>query len=125
MISRFLIVSLICAGLSTLTGCDDAKSAAGPHIKRFRVVTTTGMVTDMVRQVVGTHGEVIGLIGSGVDPHLFKATRHDIKLLQEANVVFYSGLKLEGRMQDALEQVNRVGRPVVAVTSKLDQSYLR
>ena len=48
-----------------------------------------------------------------------------MKLLQEANVVFYSGLKLEGRMQDALEQVNRAGRPVIAVTSKLEPSYLR
>ena len=110
---------------ATLVGCDGPKSAAEAHIKRFRIVTTTGMVTDLVRQVAGKHGDIIGLIGSGVDPHLFKATRHDIKLLQEANVVFYSGLKLEGRMQDALEQVNRAGRPVIAVTSKLEPSYLR
>ena len=122
---RFLTIAFSSMAILSVVGCDGPKSSAGPRTQKLRIVTTTGMVTDMVRQVAGSRGDVAGLIGSGVDPHLFKATRHDIKLLQEADVVFYSGLKLEGRMQDALEQVNRVGRPVVAVTSKLEASYLR
>ena len=125
MISRFSFSVLIGLIVAVATGCEGLRSTANPSSKKFRVVTTTGMVTDLVRAVAGRHGDVVGLIGSGGDPHLFKATRHDIKLLLEANVVFYSGLKLEGRMQDALEQVNRAGRPVVAVTSKLDHAYLR
>jgi len=86
------------------------------------------MVADLVRHVAGEHGEVTALMGSGVDPHLFKTTRNDIKRLQEAQIVFYSGLMLEGRMQDALRQVNRPNRPVVAVTDQLvrsDKTYLR
>ena len=93
--------------------------------KRLKIVATTGMVADLVRQVAGPHADVIGLIGSGVDPHLFRATRRDVKQLQEADVVFYSGLMLEGRMQDALQQVDRANRPVVAITSRLDKKYLR
>jgi manganese/zinc/iron transport system substrate-binding protein len=125
MLSRLSVFLLAGALLICSIGCDAQHSTASQHSKRLRVVTTTGMITDMVRQVAGTHADVTGLMGSGVDPHLFKATRHDIKLLQDANVVFYSGLKLEGRMQEALEQVNRAGRPVIAVTSKLEPSYLR
>ncbi len=102
-------------------------SAASSTRKPIQIVTTTGMVTDMVRKIVGSHGEVTGLIGSGVDPHLFKATRHDIKLLHQAELVFYSGLMLEGRMQEALQNVNRLSRPVIAVTKQLelDKSFLR
>ena len=125
MLSRLLGLLLAGVLLFGSLGCESQHSTAGQQPKRLQIVTTTGMITDMVRQVAGSHAEIIGLIGSGVDPHLFRATRHDIKLLQEANIVFYSGLKLEGRMQDALEQVNRAGRPVVAVTSKLEPSYLR
>ncbi len=125
MIVRVSKISLVCLVLATFVGCHSAAPAAGSSPKRFRIVATTGMVADMVKEVAGAHGDVTCLIGSGVDPHLFKATRHDVKLLQEADAVFYSGLMLEGRMQDALQQVNRSHRPVVAVTSQLDKSYLR
>ena len=125
MIVRLTKITLACFFLATFVGCHSTAPAAGSSPKRFRIVTTTGMVADMVKEVVGTHGDVIGLIGSGGDPHLYRATRHDVKQLQEADAVFYSGLMLEGRMQEALQQVNRSHRPVVAVTSQLDKSYLR
>ena len=116
------MASLAITGLS---GCVGSISPQPADAKSLRIVTTTAMVTDIVQRVVGERAQVVGLIGSGVDPHLFKATRYDIKQLQQADLVFYSGLKLEGRMQDALEQVDRAGRPVVAVTSALEKSYLR
>lgn len=125
MAGRTTISVLLIFSLLLTAGCGNSSTTAATTTKKLRIVTTTGMVTDMVRHVVGDHADVTGLIGAGVDPHLFKATRHDVKLLQEANVVFYSGLLLEGRMQDALELVNRAGRPVIAVTSKLEKSYLR
>jgi manganese/zinc/iron transport system substrate-binding protein len=114
-----------CYGTSSADGDGSAgdRTKSGPQ--RIRIVATTGMVADMVRHVAGERGDVQGLIGSGVDPHLFKATRHDIKQLQEAEVVFYSGLMLEGRMQDALRQVDSSRRPVVAVTDGLDKDFLR
>ena len=125
MIVRLTKIALSCLVLATFVGCHSTAPAAGSSPKKFRIVATTGMVADMVKEVAGTHADVTCLIGSGVDPHLFKATRHDVKQLQEADAVFYSGLMLEGRMQDALQQVNRSQRPVVAVTSQLDKLYLR
>lgn len=124
MFSRVSLAGFLLLSIVVSSGCDSPGTSATTP-RKLRIVTTTGMVTDMVRRVVGDHAEVTGLIGSGVDPHLFKATRRDVKLLHEANVVFYSGLMLEGRMQEALELVNQAGRPVVAVTSGLDKSYLR
>jgi manganese/zinc/iron transport system substrate-binding protein len=102
----------------------DDKTAAAPRKTPYRVVTTVGMVTDIVRQVAGDKAQVTGLIGEGVDPHLYKATRNDIAALQSADVIFYSGLMLEGKMSDALVRVARGGKPVFAVTELLDEKYL-
>lgn len=82
------------------------------------------MVTDIVRVVAGEHAEVTGLIGEGVDPHLFTAGRNDVQKLLEADVVFYSGLMLEGRMADNFAQVGRKGKKVYAVTEGIDRDFL-
>lgn len=91
---------------------------------RFTCVATTGMVADIVRNVAGDRLEVIGLIGEGVDPHLYKLTRSDIARLMRADVVFYSGLLLEGKMTDSLERIGRSGKPVFAVTEAIDEAYI-
>jgi manganese/zinc/iron transport system substrate-binding protein len=90
----------------------------------YTIVTTCGMVTDIVREVAGNKARVSGLMGEGVDPHLYKPTRDDVAKLLQADVVFYSGLMLEGRMGDTLLKVARKGTPVFAVTELLDEKYL-
>jgi manganese/zinc/iron transport system substrate-binding protein len=89
----------------------------------YRVVTTVAMVTDIVKRVAGDKATVKGLIGEGVDPHLYKATRNDVVALTEADVIFYSGLMLEGKMADVLVKVSR-DKPVFAVTELLEERYL-
>ncbi len=90
----------------------------------YRIVTTAGMVTDIVRAVAGEKATVTGLLGEGVDPHLYKPTRDDVARLLKADVVFYSGLMLEGRMTDTFLKIARRGTPVFAVTELLDEKYL-
>jgi manganese/zinc/iron transport system substrate-binding protein len=77
-----------------------------------------------VRQVAGGRAEVTALMGEGVDPHLYRATRSDIARMLEAELVFYNGLLLEGKMTDALVRVARAGKPVFAVTELIDESWL-
>jgi len=113
-------VGLLCA----LTGCDAAASASHQAGKRYRAVCTVGMITDIVRQVAGERAEVQGIIGEGVDPHLYKPTRNDVAALQGADIVFYNGLMLEGKMTDVLVKVARRGKPVYAVTEEIDPSFL-
>ncbi|MCA9290920.1 MAG: zinc ABC transporter substrate-binding protein, partial [Phycisphaerales bacterium] len=106
-------------------GCDDAAPtdpAAAPA--RLRIVCTVGMVADIVREVVGPHADVDNIIGEGVDPHLFQATRSDIARLSGADIIFYSGLHLEGRMTETLDRLAADGRPVFAVTERIDPEYL-
>lgn len=116
-----------------LMGCsspvpDEVKAAASPRRGENTVrqlVATTGMVADLVRAVAGEECQVTSLMGSGVDPHLYKPTRHDVKRLLEADVVFYSGLTLEGRMVESFTHLSRGGKPVFAITDVLDRSMLR
>jgi manganese/zinc/iron transport system substrate-binding protein len=65
----------------------------------------------------------VQICGAGVDPHLYKVTRDDVKTLNSGDMIFYSGLMLEGKMSDTLIRMAR-SKPVVAVTEQLDESML-
>ena len=91
---------------------------------RVTVVTTTTHVTDMVEDIGGNEVEVIGLMGPGVDPHLYKPSVRDVSTLRRADAVFYSGLMLEGRMADLLMKTGHRGSKVYAVTEKIPETDL-
>lgn len=90
---------------------------------KLTITTTIGMIADVVEQIGGDHVAVTGLMGSGVDPHLYKASQGDIKKLDEADIVFYNGLHLEGKMVDILEKMSK-NKKTVAVSQKLDEAEL-
>src|SRR5688500_15312172 len=73
--------------------------------KKIKVTTTVTMVADLARNVGGDRVEVEALMGPGVDPHLYKAAASDVTKLQQADLIFYSGLLLEGKMQDILSKL--------------------
>jgi manganese/zinc/iron transport system substrate-binding protein len=104
-------------------GC--AANAAEPRAERPRVVATVGMLADAVRVIAGNRVEVVGLMGPGVDPHLHKPTRRDVRALASADLVVYVGLTLEGRMADALARLRHSGRRVIAVGESLPPELLR
>ncbi len=108
-------------GPATTDGSALKKSGASP----LKIVATTGMVADLVRQVVGDRGDVVSLMGAGSDPHLYKPTRNDVRKLLDADLVIYSGLMLEHRMEETIEQIGHSGKPVFAITDRLDRSRLR
>jgi manganese/zinc/iron transport system substrate-binding protein len=91
---------------------------------KINIVTTIGMIADITKNVGGEHVEVIGLMGPGVDPHLYKASEGNVRALQEADLVFYNGLHLESQMGDVLERMNDIGIKTVAVTDKIDRTLL-
>jgi len=101
-------------------------AAAGgqPAKSHYTIATTVGMVTDITRIVAGDRAEVLGLLGEGVDPHLYKPTRSDIQRLMSADVILYSGLLLEGKMTDSLIRAATAGKKVYAVTELLDEKFL-
>ncbi|MEQ8769641.1 MAG: zinc ABC transporter substrate-binding protein [Phycisphaerales bacterium] len=95
-----------------------------PHAGPRTIVCTTGMIADAARAIAGDHAEVVTLMGPGVDPHLYAPTRSDVAQLMSADVVFYNGLLLEGKMTDALIRAASAGRKVFAVTELIDESEL-
>jgi manganese/zinc/iron transport system substrate-binding protein len=99
-------------------------SAQDAPKKRTDIVATIGMVGDVVSNIVGDQAIVTTLIAPGVDPHLYRATRNDVVRMLKADMIFYSGLMLEGKMGDALVKVARSGKPVYAVTEMVDETYL-
>lgn len=115
--------------LLLVPGCRRASSNPGRAVKpiikplgqpdyRIRVLATTGHVADMLAQIGGEYLDIEVLMGPGVDPHLYKPTPDDRRKLNEADVVFYSGLHLEGRLAGLLEELAE-RRPVYAVTDAL------
>jgi len=119
-----------------IAGCD-AKQPGAPHDDRgneasthrfsgdypIQVVVTTGMVADLVERIGGKHVHVTQLMGEGIDPHLYKASPGDVTQLNRADMVFYSGLHLEGKMGDVLGRMARK-KPAVAAAEHIDKSRL-
>ncbi|MDN9010904.1 metal ABC transporter solute-binding protein, Zn/Mn family [Brevibacillus laterosporus] len=116
-----LALSLVLTGCGPqATGGDTQKSQ---HEGTWKITTTTGMVADIVAKVGGNQVEVTQLMGAGVDPHLYKASQGDIKRIEDADIVFYSGLHLEGKMVDIFEQMSKK-KPVIAVTKQIPKELL-
>jgi len=104
-----------------LTGCNTAVKKKDAKIK---IVATTSIVQDAVEQIVGERAVVETLMGAGVDPHLYKATQGDIEKLNEADIIFYNGLHLEGKMTEVL--LNLAKRKAVwAVSEGIGENELR
>jgi len=111
----------------TLSSCEkplENKKAETNSFEKLKIVTTIGMISDLVKQIVKDKHHVKNIVNAGVDPHLYKATRSDIALLSGADLVFYNGLLLEGKLTDALIRVASSGKQVVAVTESIDKKYL-
>lgn len=93
-----------------------ARATDGP-----RVVATTGMIADAARRI--GDGEVLALMGPGVDPHSYRQTRSDIAALARADLVLWHGLHLEAQLQNFLEELAARTR-VVAVADALPKDRL-
>ena len=106
--------------LMLFSGCKDVTPSNG----KLNIVTTTTMITDLVNQIGGDKINVQGLMGSGVDPHLYKASEGDVTKLAQANLIFYGGLHLEGKLVDVFEKMERQKIKTIAVSDALDKKTL-
>ena len=115
-----IILSLIMMFFIMLISCGKLKEK--PHSTgKIRVTTTTTMLTDLVKTIGGDKVEVTGLMGEGVDPHLYSASAGDIEKLANADVIVYGGLHLEGKMTEVFEKLSTLDKAILNVGSKLDK----
>lgn len=110
----YILLSLL------LLSCGGQKEDNG----KLQVVTTTTMITDLLENIGGDLIDVNGMMGSGVDPHLYKPSEGDMRKLANADVIFYNGLHLEGKLVDVFEKMDARGNATVAVSDALDRSKL-
>ncbi len=82
-------------------GCKNNKQGNG----KLNVVVTTSMLTDLVKNIGGDLINIQELMGAGVDPHLYKASEGDVSKLFNADVIFYNGLHLEGKLVEVFEKM--------------------
>ena len=102
----------------TVLSCNENENKSN----KLKVVTTTTMITDLVSIIGGDAIEVNGLMGAGVDPHLYKASEGDVTKLYEADIIFYNGLHLEGKLVDVFKKMKQ--KKQIALANKLPENRL-
>ncbi len=103
------------------SGVGQASARGGRPVQ---VVATTGMVGDLVSAIAGDRAALHMMMGPGVDPHLYRATRADLERLLRADLVLANGLGLEGRLAETFARVARAGKSVLAVAETLPEQDL-
>ncbi|MEK3720986.1 metal ABC transporter solute-binding protein, Zn/Mn family [Paenibacillus sp. FSL H8-0034] len=123
---RFIFIVCSISFMAMIAACSTIDKTDKPVSgePKLKVTTTIGMITDVVQQIGGDHVEVTGLMKPGVDPHLYKASQGDIQKLDNADVIFYNGLHLEGKMGEIFEKMAKK-KTTIAVSEKIDRSKLR
>ena len=109
-----------CGGIDS-SGTGDGRD--GRAEGKINAVATVGMVADTVRRVGGDAVAVTQICGSGIDPHTHTPTRDDVQKFLAADIVFYNGLKLEGKMSDKLSAMSS-SKPVIAVAESIPGEQL-
>ncbi len=115
--------SIFCIAFIFFIACDRSVTEKQGTGKLY-IVTTTSMIADAVLNIGGDRVQVDALMGPGVDPHLYKATASDTVKLSKAEIIFYNGLHLEGKMGDILEKLEE-RKPVYAIADAISRDMLR
>ena len=130
VLASLLLAALALAACGAGSTAKVSSTADGPapvareNGRPLRVVTTIGQIADAVRRVGGDRVQAQGLMGPGVDPHLYRASESDITRLESADAVFWNGLHLEAGMSGVLERMGDLGVHSIRVTDDIDRARL-
>ncbi len=105
-----------------IMGCE--KKSSFPENDKPNVVATTTLVGDLVHNIGGDKINLKTLMGPGIDPHMYKASAGDVTAMQKADMIIYSGIHLEGKMEDIFENLEKIDKKVLAVSKDIDRSKL-
>ncbi len=82
--------------------------------KTVQAVASFSVLGDIVQNVGGEHVVVKSLVGPNGDPHTFEPTPKDSQELAHADLVFVSGLGMEGWMDRLIASSGYKGQTIVA-----------
>lgn len=107
-----------------LAGCAQPAATVASAPGALNVVATTTMLADLSGIIGAEHVAVNGLMGPGIDPHLYQASAGDVTLMHKADIVVYNGLHLEGKMGEIFQNLDGQGVYVICVEDGLNSSTL-
>lgn len=122
MKKRMIFITTLIMVMALAIGCGNSNQVTDNG--KYNVVATTTLTGDLVKSIAGEHVNVQVLMGPGVDPHLYKASAGDVKLMQGANMVVYNGLHLEGKMGDIFDNLKNSDKLIVAASDDIQEDSL-
>ncbi len=120
-----LVLLLMVASGCQKDNTEDPANANPTTKKKLHVVATISMITDILKNIGQDRIDVTGIVGEGVDPHLYKPTAGDVERLKDADIIFYNGLHLEAKIIGAVLDKMADKTKAVAVTAGTLPSHLR
>jgi manganese/zinc/iron transport system substrate-binding protein len=122
MPSRRLFIGFpVIAAALCLTGIG---SVSAQGAKPLNVVSTVGMIADVVENIGGDCVTSTALMGPGIDPHLYRATARDVQTLGSADMILYSGYHLEGQLGDVLGRLAERVETIAVSEAAIDESEM-
>lgn len=118
LFSHLIILTIL------LSGCTFQSGNLENQNKKINIVATTTMLADLTTIIGGDRVNVNGLMGAGIDPHLYQASAGDVSLMQKADVVVYNGLHLEGKMGEVFKNLSINGKTIICIENGLDKLKL-
>jgi manganese/zinc/iron transport system substrate-binding protein len=103
-----------------MAGCDESSTGAtqgqagAASGGKLKVVCTTTMITDLAQRIAGDDAQVLGIMKTGEDPHVYDVRPRDAQLISDADVVLMNGLHLESTLLHIIEH-NAEGALVAAL----------
>jgi manganese/zinc/iron transport system substrate-binding protein len=120
-----LVLLLMVASGCQKDNTEDPANANPKTEKKLHVVATISMITDILKNIGQDRIDVTGIVGEGVDPHLYKPTAGDVERVKDADIIFYNGLHLEAKIIGAVLDKMADKTKAVAVTAGTLRSHLR
>lgn len=133
MKKRFMLLCALVLSIGVLSACgmkknDDKKMEGNKKTEekasKKKIVSTSTMLTDLVKQIGGDEFEVEGMMKAGVDPHLYKPTAGDVEKLEKSDGIVVNGLHLEGQMGEILQSLEKQNKNVIVASKEIPSGDL-
>jgi manganese/iron transport system substrate-binding protein len=110
-----LLLALFALGALLSAACEERDGADNG----VRVVTSSEVLADLVRNAAGDRAQVTALIPSGADPHTYEPSPAQVVDVTEADLMLLNGLGFEETLRDIIENNVSAGVPIIEMSEGL------
>lgn len=112
-------IALLVFALFAIAACGASGSTSPPDTGRVRVVTTSTVFADLVRNTGGDRVSVTSLVPPGADVHTYQATPDDLRAASDAQLLVMNGLDLDDWLEETLVSASSEA-PILKLGEDLD-----